>query len=190
MTYTIQARSSASRPTARLLVEDGQRGDQAGTALSAGFALGGGQHRAEQAREARVDVLAAQRHVAVRALGARVRQPGLAQHLEVMRAGGLGDAEVERPARALALARASWRTIATRTDRSARPSRPRASALRYGVRRSACSMIIVLRATSTCNVRRSSNHSLDLLPSLTAALAWGAMFPIAASAITTSTRSP
>jgi hypothetical protein len=39
----------------------------------------------------------------VRALGAGARQPGLAQHAEVVRARRLGDAELERAAACLAL---------------------------------------------------------------------------------------
>ena len=58
------------------------------------------QDRPEQAREARVEVLLAQRVHAARALLALLDDPGLAQHLEVMRAGRLGDGDVEAPAAA------------------------------------------------------------------------------------------
>ena len=63
MTYTIQAKVVGKQTRPATAGEDGQRGDQARDRAKRGLALGGGQHRAQQAREARVDVLAAQRHV-------------------------------------------------------------------------------------------------------------------------------
>ena len=127
--YEIQADTTRAPAGA-----DGQRRDQAGTAVEASRSAAD-EHRVEQAREARIDLVAAQRHVAVRALGARVRQPRLAQHLEVMRAGGLGDPELERAARALAARRPARARSRRASDRSARPSRrPASSRRRWALR--------------------------------------------------------
>ena len=78
------------------------------------------QHGVEQPGEASVEVVAAQRDVPARALRPRVRQPGLAQHAQVVRAGRLGDAEVERAADRLAVGR-ERRTISTRTGSASAP---------------------------------------------------------------------
>src|SRR5262249_54169284 len=148
---------------------------------SAGLSLGGGEHGAQQPREARVDVLAAQRDVPVRALGARVRQPRLAQHLEVMRARGLRETQLERPARALALRgeRAHDRD-ARGVAQGGHHGRQRqvlgAGLIGMHVRRSS---YYVLRWTPMFD----SNRTFNVIPSLVAALSWGAMFPIAASAL-------
>ena len=69
------------------------------------------------------------------------------------------------------------------SDRSARPSRPRGSC--SSVRGSSECMFDDHR-TNACYLAEQCSKIVelaDLLPSLTAALAWGAMFPIAASAI-------
>src|SRR5262245_28747709 len=65
-----------------------------------GLALGGREHGVEQPREAGVDVLTAEREMTVGAFAARVGEPRLAQHLEVMRPRRLRDPEVELAARA------------------------------------------------------------------------------------------
>src|SRR4051794_23280020 len=53
----------------------------------------GGEHR-DEAREARLEVGAAQGDEALGAFGAGAREPGLAQELEVVAAGGRGDLEL------------------------------------------------------------------------------------------------
>ena len=143
----------------------------------------GGQHGVEQAREARIDHVAAQRHVPVRALGARVRQPRLAQHLEVMRAGGLGDPELERAARALAArGQLTYDRDAHRIAERGHHGRQRHLVGGGFFKRASFDAHRTKRASLRRHVRERRT-SIAILPSLTAALAWGAMFPIAASAI-------
>ena len=118
----------------------------------------------------------------MRALGARVRDARLAQHAEVVRAGRLGDPEVERPAGALAgRGQLAHDLDAHRVAEGGHHGRQRHlfEMRLVGVHGST---VIVLRDTRRRSMFEDRRTS-DLLPSLTAALAWGAMFPIAATAI-------
>src|SRR3954454_16102859 len=62
-----------------------------------------GEHRVEEAREARVEVIAAQRDDALRAARLGERHPRLAQDAEVVGERRLRDGDLEGPARALTL---------------------------------------------------------------------------------------
>ena len=138
-----QGRRQADRPSAA--GEDGQLGDQEGTALRPDSSLARRQHGAEQTREAPVDLVAPQRDQAVRALGARAREAGLAQHLEVMRAGRLRDADLARAAASTRQRTSSSRDVATRTGSlSAAIIAGERVAPRDRARQSACSTTIVL----------------------------------------------
>ena len=148
----------ADRP--RAAGEDGQRGDQAGTALSA--ASRSAAASTAPSRPGKRASTSSRRSDTCRCVpSARVWvMPGLAQHPEVMRAGGLGDAEVERAARALALGgQLAHDRHAHRIAQRGHHGRER-HARRYEVRRSACSTIIVLRANRRqINVRQIDRTS-------------------------------
>ena len=142
------------------------------------------EHGVEQPREARVDLVAAQRVEPPLALGVRLDEPGVAQHLEVVRERRASDAEVrERAAGAgsvggqLAHDREPHRVAERMQDRSE---------LRFDHRRNkreAASFIsIIVEINARGKHAEENSHSRSVFATLTA-LAWGGQFVVGKSAL-------
>ena len=155
---------------------------EAGLRVDAGLALGGGQHRVEQAGEPVVKVVAPQGDKAMRPFWARERDPCLAQHAEVVRARRGRDAEVERSALRLACrGKRAHDHDAHRIAQCVHDGGERQLVSAWvGEASSHISISIVPSVLPFAAVFRGSSK---YLPSLVPAFGWGAMFPIADSAI-------